>query len=89
MATDLGGQRIIVRVPGAPSFVSPPRLAGTGHAPVLAGSPRAPHLRAAMQTFFLTCAILGGGILIVQLLLGVLGIVLRVERDEARVAVRE
>ena len=28
-----------------------------------------------MQTFFLTCAILGGGILIVQLLLGVLGIV--------------
>jgi len=28
-----------------------------------------------VQTFFLTCAILGGGILIVQLLLGVLGIV--------------
>ena len=28
-----------------------------------------------MQTFFLTCAILGGGILIVQLLLGLLGIV--------------
>jgi len=27
-----------------------------------------------MQTFFLTCAILGGGILIVQLLLGLLGI---------------
>jgi hypothetical protein len=28
-----------------------------------------------MQTFFLTCAILGGGILVLQLLLGVLGIV--------------
>jgi hypothetical protein len=28
-----------------------------------------------MQTFFLTCAILGGGILIVQLLLGLLGLV--------------
>ncbi len=28
-----------------------------------------------MQTFFLSCAILGGGILLVQLLLGVLGIV--------------
>ena len=28
-----------------------------------------------MQTFFLTCAILGGGILIVQLVLGMLGIV--------------
>ena len=28
-----------------------------------------------MQTFFLTCAILGGGILVVQLLLGMLGIV--------------
>ena len=28
-----------------------------------------------MQTFFLACAILGGGILVVQLLLGVLGIV--------------
>ena len=28
-----------------------------------------------MQTFFLTCALLGGGILVVQLLLGVLGIV--------------
>src|SRR5688500_16808276 len=28
-----------------------------------------------MQTFFLSCAILGGGILVVQLLLGVLGIV--------------
>ena len=28
-----------------------------------------------MQTFFLTCAILGGGILVVQLLLGLLGIV--------------
>jgi hypothetical protein len=28
-----------------------------------------------MQTFFLTCAILGGGILIVQLVLGLLGIV--------------
>ena len=27
-----------------------------------------------MQTFFLTCAILGGGILVVQLILGVLGI---------------
>ena len=30
---------------------------------------------AVMQTFFLTCAILGGGILIVQLVLGLLGIV--------------
>ena len=29
MATELGGQRVIVRVPGAPAFVSPPRLAGT------------------------------------------------------------
>jgi len=28
-----------------------------------------------MQTFFLTCAILGGGILVVQLVLGLLGIV--------------
>jgi hypothetical protein len=28
-----------------------------------------------MQTFFLSCAILGGGILLVQLLLGVLGVV--------------
>ena len=28
-----------------------------------------------MQTFFLTCAILGGGILIVQLVLGLLGVV--------------
>lgn len=32
------------------------------------------HLLPGMQTFFLTCALLGGGILVAQLLLGVLGI---------------
>jgi hypothetical protein len=37
--------------------------------------PRHSHLLRAMQTFFLMCALLGGGILVVQLLLGVLGIV--------------
>ncbi len=48
---------------------------------LLAPPLRRPHLPIVMQTFFVTCAILGGAILVAQLVLGLLGVIGDADHD--------